>query len=105
MIKKFMKNGFVSFMCFMLMMVFATAIVYAKAETVNTYYSFACSTTSRSHEASSTPTVTVTTSNMIGNPSDKLWVEVEKNIGMDGQHQEVTTHQSKCQVYMEVNFH
>ncbi len=62
----------------MLMMVFATTIVYAKAETVNTYYSFACSTTSRSHEASSTPTVTITTSNMIGNPSDKLWVEVEK---------------------------
>lgn len=27
MIKKFMKNGFVSFMCFMLMMVFATTIV------------------------------------------------------------------------------
>lgn len=26
MIKKFMKNGFVSFMCFMLMMVFATTI-------------------------------------------------------------------------------
>lgn len=42
---------------------------------------------------------------MIGNPSDKLWVEVEKNIGMDGQHQEVTTHQGKCQVCMEVNFH
>ncbi len=78
MIRKFMKGSFACFSCFMMMMVFAVAVVYAKSEDFNTYYRFTCSTTSRTHEASSTPTATITTSNMIGDPSDELWVELEK---------------------------
>lgn len=63
-------------MAFMLSI--ASITVFAASETYDTYYSFACSTTSKIHTASATPTATITTSNMVGSTSDSLWVEIDK---------------------------
>ena len=52
--------------------------VFAAAESYTTYYNFACSTTSASHSASATPTVTVKTYNMVGDTNDDLWIELDK---------------------------
>ncbi|SET28206.1 hypothetical protein SAMN04487772_11340 [[Clostridium] polysaccharolyticum] len=53
-------------------------IVLAAEEEYTTHYSFSCSTTSRIHNASGTPTVTIITSNMTGDDNDDLWIELEK---------------------------
>lgn len=77
MISKKAKKNLISSIC-MFATVASCTTVLAASESYTTTYSFACSVTSRTHTASGTPTVTVTTSNMVGDYNDKLWVELDK---------------------------
>ena len=73
--KKSVLTGIVSFVfCFC---IFSTT-AFAASKTYSTYYSMKNACWSKEHSASATPTVTITTSEMVGNSNDKLWIEVSK---------------------------
>lgn len=57
--------------------------IFAAAESTYTYYRFACSTTSASHNASATPIATVRVYGsqshpLVGDWNDNLWIELDK---------------------------
>ena len=78
MFKKVVNGSIVSIASLVAMLILSVALVSAKANTIKTYYKFACSTTSKEHSADNTPNVKITTSDMTGDDNDTLWVEIDK---------------------------